>query len=66
MNLLQLMLTIRVSSSREGETVNKGQKIAEMGMSETDSPKLLFEVRREETFGPSSILTKPVKVFTNH
>ena len=31
---------------REGETVNKGQKIAEMGMSETDSPKLLFEVRR--------------------
>ena len=31
---------------REGENVNKGQKIAEMGMSETDSPKLLFEVRR--------------------
>jgi len=31
---------------KEGETVNKGQKIAEMGMSETDSPKLLFEVRR--------------------
>ena len=31
---------------KEGETVDKGQKIAEMGMSETDSPKLLFEVRR--------------------
>ena len=31
---------------KEGETVSKGQKIAEMGMSETDSPKLLFEVRR--------------------
>ena len=31
---------------KEGETVNKGQKIAEMGMSETDSPKLLFEVRK--------------------
>ena len=31
---------------KEGEIVNKGQKIAEMGMSETDSPKLLFEVRR--------------------
>ena len=31
---------------REGETVNKGQKIAEMGMTETDSPKLLFEVRK--------------------
>ncbi|MAF81784.1 MAG: peptidase M23 [Proteobacteria bacterium] len=31
---------------KEGEAVNKGQKIAEMGMSETDSPKLLFEVRR--------------------
>ena len=31
---------------KEGESVNKGQKIAEMGMSEADSPKLLFEVRR--------------------
>ena len=31
---------------KEGETVDKGQKIAEMGMSETDSPKLLFEVRK--------------------
>ena len=31
---------------KEGESVNTGQKIAEMGMSETDSPKLLFEVRR--------------------
>jgi len=31
---------------KEGEIVNKGQKIAEMGMSETDSPKLLFEVRK--------------------
>ena len=31
---------------KEGENVDKGQKIAEMGMSETDSPKLLFEVRK--------------------
>ena len=31
---------------KEGESVSKGQKIAEMGMSETDSPKLLFEVRK--------------------
>ncbi len=31
---------------KEGESVSKGQKIAEMGMSETDRPKLLFEVRK--------------------
>ena len=37
---------------KEGESVSKGQKIAEMGMSETDSPKLLFEVRKAETTDP--------------
>jgi lipoprotein NlpD len=31
---------------KEGESVSKGQKIAEMGMSEADRPKLLFEVRK--------------------
>ena len=31
---------------KEGEDVSKGQKIAEMGMSETNRPKLLFEVRK--------------------
>ena len=32
---------------KEGQTVNRGQKIAEMGDSETDQVKLHFEVRRQ-------------------
>jgi lipoprotein NlpD len=31
---------------KEGEQVSKGQKIAEMGMTEAERPKLLFEVRK--------------------
>jgi lipoprotein NlpD len=31
---------------KEGENVNKGQKIAKMGMSDADRPKLLFELRK--------------------
>lgn len=31
---------------REGETVTQGQKIAEMGSTDTDSPQLHFEIRR--------------------
>jgi lipoprotein NlpD len=31
---------------QEGETVAKGQKIAEMGSSDTDSVKLHFEIRK--------------------
>jgi lipoprotein NlpD len=32
---------------KEGQSVSKGQKIAEMGSSDTDSPKLHFEIRRQ-------------------
>lgn len=32
---------------KEGATVTKGQKIAEIGSSDTDQPKLHFEVRRQ-------------------
>lgn len=32
---------------KEGQTVKKGQKIAEVGSSDTDQPKLHFEIRRE-------------------
>ena len=31
---------------KEGESVNKGQKIAKMGMTDADRPKLLFELRK--------------------
>ena len=31
----------------EGQTVTKGQKIAEIGESDADHPKLHFEIRRE-------------------
>jgi lipoprotein NlpD len=31
----------------EGDIVRKGQKIAEMGASDTDSVKLHFEIRRQ-------------------
>jgi lipoprotein NlpD len=32
---------------KEGQTVAKGQKIAEIGSSDTDQPKLHFEIRRQ-------------------
>lgn len=32
---------------KEGQAVKKGQKIAEVGSSDTDQPKLHFEIRRE-------------------
>ncbi|MRR51621.1 MAG: LysM peptidoglycan-binding domain-containing protein [Rhodocyclaceae bacterium] len=32
---------------KEGQSVTKGQKIAEVGSSDTDSPKLHFEIRRQ-------------------
>ncbi|CAG0958295.1 partial peptidoglycan LD-endopeptidase LytH, partial [Rhodocyclaceae bacterium] len=31
---------------KEGQAVNKGQKIAEIGSSDADQPKLHFEIRR--------------------
>lgn len=33
--------------AKEGENVSKGQKIAEIGSTDTDSPKLHFEVRKQ-------------------
>ena len=32
---------------KEGETVEKGQKIAELGSTDSDRPKLHFEIRRQ-------------------
>lgn len=42
---------------KEGQTVNKGQKIAEMGNSDTDSVKLHFEIRQQgKPVDPSKFL----------
>lgn len=44
---------------KEGESVNKGQKIAKMGMSDADRPKLLFELRKGgKPIDPLSFLPK--------
>ena len=32
---------------KEGDTVKKGQKIAEMGSTDAESPRLHFEIRRQ-------------------
>ena len=32
---------------KEGQTVARGQKIAEVGNTDTDTPKLHFEIRRQ-------------------
>jgi lipoprotein NlpD len=39
----------RVILVKEGDTVAKGQKIAELGNSDTDRPKLHFELRKQGT-----------------
>lgn len=46
-------------SVRDGETVKKGQKIAELGSTEADRPKLHFEIRREgQSIDPQRFLPK--------
>jgi len=42
---------------KEGQTVSKGQKIAEMGNSDTDAVKLHFEIRQQgKPVDPSKFL----------
>jgi lipoprotein NlpD len=42
---------------KEDQTVNKGQKIAEMGNSDTDAVKLHFEIRQQgKPVDPSKFL----------
>ena len=46
----QTLLSVYAHNSKvlveEKQTVTKGQKIAEVGATDTDSPKLHFEIRR--------------------
>lgn len=44
---------------KEGQSVKKGQKIAELGSTEADRPKLHFEIRREgQSIDPKRFLPK--------
>jgi murein DD-endopeptidase MepM/ murein hydrolase activator NlpD len=45
-NLLSVYAHNKVVIAKEGETVAKGQKIAEMGDSDSNTVKLYFEIRR--------------------
>jgi lipoprotein NlpD len=46
-NLLSAYAHNKTILVKEGQTVNRGQKIAEMGNSDTDSVKLHFEIRQQ-------------------
>lgn len=44
---------------KEGDKVNRGVKIAEMGNSDTDRPKLFFQIRKDKTsLDPQKVLPK--------
>ena len=56
-NLLSAYAHNKTILVKEGQTVNKGQKIAEMGSSDTDAVKLHFEIRQQgKPVDPSKFL----------
>jgi lipoprotein NlpD len=56
-NLLSAYAHNKAILVKEGQNVNKGQKIAEMGNSDTDAVKLHFEIRRQgKPVDPSKFL----------
>lgn len=56
-NLLSAYAHNKTIIVKEGQTVNKGQKIAEMGNSDTDAVKLHFEIRQQgKPVDPSKFL----------
>jgi lipoprotein NlpD len=56
-NLLSAYAHNKTILVKEGQTVSKGQKIAEMGNSDTDSVKLHFEIRQQgKPVDPSKFL----------
>jgi murein DD-endopeptidase MepM/ murein hydrolase activator NlpD len=58
-NVLSVYAHNKVVVVKEGQTVAKGQKIAEMGNSDSDTVKLYFEIRRNgKPVDPSAYLPK--------
>jgi lipoprotein NlpD len=56
-NLLSAYAHNKIIFVKEGQTVNRGQKIAEMGNSDTDAVKLHFEIRQQgKPVDPSKFL----------
>lgn len=56
-NLLSAYAHNKVNLVKEGQTINKGQKIAEMGSSDSDAIKLHFEIRQQgKPVDPSKFL----------
>ncbi len=56
-NLLSAYAHNRTILVKEGQTVTKGQRIAEMGNSDTDAVKLHFEIRQQgKPVDPSKFL----------
>ncbi len=57
--LLSVYAHNRSLAVKEGETVKRGQKIAELGNSGTDKPKLHFEIRQQgKPIDPIAVLPK--------
>jgi lipoprotein NlpD len=57
--LLSVYAHNRSLSVKEGETVKRGQKIAELGSSGTDTPKLHFEIRQQgKPIDPLAVLPR--------
>lgn len=58
-NLLSAYAHNKTILVKEGQTISKGQKIAEMGNSDADSTKLHFEIRRQgKPVDPAKFLPK--------
>ena len=56
-NLLSAYAHNKTILVKEGQTVSKGQKIAEMGNSDSDAVKLHFEIRQQgKPVDPSKFL----------
>jgi lipoprotein NlpD len=57
--LLSVYAHNRSLTAKEGDTVKRGQKIAELGNSGTDTPKLHFEIRQQgRPIDPLAVLPK--------
>jgi len=58
-NLLSAYAHNKTILVKEGQTISKGQKIAEMGNSDADAVKLHFEIRRQgKPVDPAKFLPK--------